>query len=110
MQVKYKNCNFAKNILTKTRINATIQLRNRINARKEINMQVNVNLLIQKIEERDMSLDKFAKSIGINPSTFYRQKRKRFQTMSIGQMHSSVEVLNMTAEDAKDIFLFENSH
>ena len=73
-------------------------------------MQVNVDLLVKKIEDCNMSMDNFARAIGMNPSTFYRQKSKGFLSMSIGQMHSTVDVLILPIEEAKNIFLFENSH
>ncbi|MBQ8603868.1 MAG: helix-turn-helix transcriptional regulator [Oscillospiraceae bacterium] len=73
-------------------------------------MTVDVKLLESTIGEKGMTIEEFSKAIGINPSTYYRKKEKGCLTFSVGQMHSTVEVLNLTPAQAVAVFLNENSH
>ena len=72
-------------------------------------MQVNTQLLQKEITDAGLTIEKFCKEIGVNPSTFYRQQSKGFLNMTIGQMHATVKVLKLSNEKAVIIFLEENS-
>ena len=73
-------------------------------------MKVNIQLLEKKILESGMTIEDFSKNMGISPSTYYRKREKGCLTFSVGQMHSIVEILGLSMEEANNIFLAKNSH
>lgn len=73
-------------------------------------MHTNLNKLKGKIKECGMTQEEFAKAIGMEKSTYYRKMQSGGSKFTIGQMHDAVKVLGLSAEEANDIFLPENSH
>lgn len=72
-------------------------------------MEINTMKLKGKIRENQMSMASFAASIGINPSTLSRKLSSGGDSFSIKQAHQAVSVLNLSREEAIDIFLPQNS-
>lgn len=72
-------------------------------------MHVDVGALKQKISERGLTQEKIAKLISVDKSTFSRKMNRNCDSFSIGEMHKIVDVLQLSNEDAKNIFLANNS-
>lgn len=72
-------------------------------------MFVNIKLLRQKIGEKGLTIGEFSNEIGIDSSTFYRKVDAGGYKFTIGQMHKTVDTLNLNKQEAIDIFLQENS-
>jgi len=70
---------------------------------------IDTKTLKEKIGKRKMSIAEFSRAIGIDPSTFYRKMEDGGLSFTVGQMHKTGEVLNLTASELGSIFLFENS-
>ncbi len=68
-------------------------------------MQTNMMKLRGKIAESGMKNEEFASKIGMNPSTFYRKMKANGLAFTVGQMQKMVEVLGMSTDEAKQIFL-----
>ena len=64
---------------------------------------IDMNKLNGKIVERETTKEAIADEIGINRSTFYR--RLKNGKLLIGDMHKICEVLNLTKDEAIEIFL-----
>lgn len=71
---------------------------------------MNVSRLKELISEKGMTIETISKEIGMNPSTFYRKLKTNGNSFSIGEMHALQGLLNITAEEAVEIFLTGNSH
>ena len=67
---------------------------------------VNVAKLKGKIVERDITQEELAKNIGITKSTFYR-KMKQNGNFSIKEVNLIVSSLNLTKDEAINIFFAE---
>ena len=67
-------------------------------------MSMNVNKLRAKIVEKGLSIDIVAKEIGINRSSLYRKLNNAGETLTIKEANAIVKVLNITADEATDIF------
>lgn len=70
---------------------------------------VDVNKLRGKIVERGFSQQELAQSIGIDRSTFYR-KMKNNGDFSIGEVAVIAKVMQLSNEEAIEIFLSKKSH
>lgn len=68
-------------------------------------MKTDMKKLRGKIAERGMNNEEVASSLGMNPSTFYRKMKANGLAFTVGQMQKMVEVLGMSTEEAKQIFL-----
>ena len=73
-------------------------------------MKVDVARLRGKIAEREMTQQALAKALSMNKATFSRKIVGGGLCFSIEDMHGIVNHLSLTADEAKEIFLFENSH
>ena len=65
---------------------------------------MNINKLKAKIVERGMNVEQLAESIEIDRSSLYR-KLNAFEKITIGEASRMKEVLDMSNEEAFDIFL-----
>lgn len=72
-------------------------------------MVVNIAKLEDEINKK-MTVAEFARAVGIDPSTFYRKKKSSGLSFTVGQMHKTGEVLDLTPIELSEIFLFDNSH
>ena len=70
---------------------------------------VDVNKLRGKIVEKGFSQQELAQSIGIDRSTFYR-KMKNNGDFSIGEVAEIAKIMQLTNEEAIEIFLSKKSH
>lgn len=67
-------------------------------------MNADMNMLSGKIRERRMTQEEFAKEMGIDASTFYRKMKSDGLTFTVGQMHKMVDILGLSADEARKIF------
>lgn len=65
---------------------------------------MNLNKLKAKIVELGMNVEMLADKIGMERSTLYR-KLNKFEKITIGEAIRMKDALNMTDEEATDIFL-----
>lgn len=68
-------------------------------------MSANMDMLRERMNELNINNEDMAKKIGIDASTFYRKIKTGGINFTVGQVHSIVEVLNLTKEEALSIFL-----
>ena len=73
-------------------------------------MTVNVKLLEDKIKNGGLSKEDFARALGINSATVYRKIANGGIGFTVGEMHRTVDVLNLNDDEAVQIFLPSNSH
>lgn len=73
-------------------------------------MSVNINKLLGKIREANLTQEDLARKIGINPSTYYRKLKSQGESFTVGEMHAITRVLNLSKEEAILIFLSQYSH
>ena len=72
-------------------------------------MRVNVDKLKGKMVEKNVTGDEMAKKLGVDKSTFYRKLKAEGLSFTIGQMHGIANALNLSNEEAVQIFLAYNS-
>lgn len=72
-------------------------------------MSINMEMLRGKMNERHVSVDDMAKQMGVDASTFYRKMKSDGTNFTVGQMHTIVEVLGLSNEEASSIFLWNYS-
>lgn len=65
---------------------------------------MNINKLKGKIVERGMKVETLAELVGIDRSSMYR-KLNNFEKITIGEAVKIKAALNLSNEDAADIFL-----
>lgn len=65
---------------------------------------MNVNKLRGKLVENGMKVETLAELIGVDRSSMYR-KLNNFEKVTIGEASKIKTVLNLSNEDATDIFL-----
>ena len=65
---------------------------------------MNINKLKGKIVEEGMNVETLAERIGVDRSSMYR-KLNNFEKITIGEANKIKAVLNLSDEDAADIFL-----
>ena len=73
-------------------------------------MGTNMDMLRGKMAERNITIEEMARKMGVDASTFYRKMKSDGTNFTVGQMHTIVEVLELTSEEATSIFLWDNSH
>lgn len=64
---------------------------------------INRNILKAKVIAKGMTMDGLASDLGIDRTTFYR--RLRDATLTVGNIHKIIEVLELTPQETVDIFL-----
>lgn len=64
----------------------------------------NINKLKGKIIEAGFSVETFSKKVNMNKSTFYRKINNDCETFSIKEATKIVEVLELSASEAIEIF------
>lgn len=67
-------------------------------------MRVDTDLLKKSIAASGKTKETVAKELGIDYSTFTRKMNSDALTFSVGQMHRMVDVLSLSADQAKSIF------
>ncbi len=67
-------------------------------------MKTNMDKLKGKITERGITKGELATKIGMDESTFYRKMKADGLAFTVGQMHKMVDVLGITADEAKTFF------
>lgn len=68
-------------------------------------MRVNVKKLRAKIIEAGTTQENLAREIAISKSSFSRKMQSEALTFSVGEMHKISEKLNLSAQEAAEIFL-----
>lgn len=72
-------------------------------------MSINMEMLRGKMAERHITIDDMARKMGVDASTFYRKMKSDGTNFTVGQMHTIVEALELSNEEASSIFLWKNS-
>ena len=67
-------------------------------------LRTDMNRLRGKIVEKQLSQEDISKQLGINPSTFSRKMKANGLAFTVGQMHQIADILEMSDEEAKQIF------
>ena len=73
-------------------------------------MKVDVARLRGKIVERGTTQQSLANALNMDKTTFSRKMTGDALGFSIEDMHGMARELSLTADEAKEIFLFDNSH
>lgn len=68
-------------------------------------MQVDIDRLRGKIVERRMTHEELASKIGVDTSTLSRKLKCNGLTFTVGQMHKIADALNLSHNEARQIFL-----
>ena len=68
-------------------------------------MATNMNKLRGKIKEMGFTQEELARRINLDPSTLSRKMSTAGIAFSIGEMHAIVEALELSKEEAIQIFL-----
>ena len=69
-------------------------------------MSTDMNLLRGKLKERCMTQQELAKKIGVDSSTISRKLASDGMKFTVGEVHEIADVLQLSASECKDIFLF----
>jgi AraC-like DNA-binding protein len=70
---------------------------------------VNVNKLKGKIVEKELSIEKVARQMGLHPATLYRRiNQDKGTTFTIGEALAIVEILDLTPQEATAIFFSQH--
>lgn len=65
---------------------------------------MNIQKLKAKIVEKGWTIAYFCEKIGISSATFYRKVNNDGDSFTIGDARKIVDVLDLSGDDAKDIF------
>lgn len=68
-------------------------------------MRVDVAELRGKIAECGMTQERLARELDMDKSTLSRKMKSNALNFSVGEMHQIAAILNLSKEDAGDIFL-----
>lgn len=68
-------------------------------------MRTDMAKLKGKIVEHAMTQDEIAVKLGIDSSTFSRKMKAEGRSFTVEQMHKLVDILNLTPQEAIQIFL-----
>ena len=68
-------------------------------------MRVDVAKLRGKIAECGMTQERLARELDMDKSTLSRKMKSNALNFSVGEMHQIAAILNLSKEDAGDIFL-----
>lgn len=68
-------------------------------------MATNMQKLRAIIVEKETTQEKVALAIGVDSSTFSRKMRSCGLSFTVGEMHKIADVLGLSGEQAKEIFL-----
>lgn len=68
-------------------------------------LRTDMDKLRGKIAEKRLTQEELSERIGIDPSTFSRKMKAKGLAFTVGQMHQISDILEMTPEEAKQIFL-----
>ena len=71
---------------------------------------MNILKLKGKIVEKDLNNASFAEKIGLTTATFYRRLENNGKDFTIGEVERMVQALEITPNEAIEIFLSEKSH
>ena len=69
---------------------------------------VNINKLKGKIVEKELTIEKLAKRIGIDRSTLYRRLDNNGETFTIREVNLICNELELTGREATEIFFSSN--
>ena len=67
-------------------------------------MQVNVELLREKIVEKKLTIERLSNLIGIDASTFYRKIKENGETFTLKEMFAIIEIIDISKKEAEKIF------
>jgi len=70
---------------------------------------MNISKLKGKIVEKDLNIEKLAEIIGINRASLYR-KMSNAEKITCGEASKIADALELSDEEAIDIFLSKKSH
>lgn len=68
-------------------------------------MKTNMQKLRGKIVESGFTQEAIADTIGMNRSTFYRKMKSEGTSFTIGEVHKIVQIIQLSPQEAVDIFL-----
>lgn len=68
-------------------------------------MKINVDMLTEKMDERGMSMEELASKVGVHRATMYRKLAAGGKAITIGQVESIQDALQLTKEECVAIFL-----
>lgn len=83
--------------------------RNNASAGGDILMRVDIARLKGAIVTKGMTQGEFSEVMDIDQATFSRKLKALGIGFTIGEMHKIVDILELSADEAKNIFLVENS-
>ena len=67
-------------------------------------MQVNIELLKEKIAASGLNIKKVAEMIGIDESTFYRKLKANGETFTVKEVYAIIDFLDIDKSAAGEIF------
>lgn len=67
-------------------------------------MQVNIELLKEKIAASGLNIKKVAEMIGIDESTFYRKLKANGETFTVKEVYAIIDILDIDKSAAGEIF------
>jgi len=73
-------------------------------------VKTNMQKLRGKIVEAGITQEALADMLGVDRSTFYRKVKTEGVTFTIAEVHKIVEVIQLSQQDAIEIFLSNKSH
>lgn len=65
---------------------------------------VNINKLKGKMVEKECSVEKMSKVLGVNPSTLYRKLNTNGDNFTLKEARDMARTLEMSYEEVNDIF------
>lgn len=68
-------------------------------------MPINTDLLKKRMEQRGITAKRVAQELHIDESTYYRKMACNGMTFSVGQVQILTKLLELSKEDASNIFL-----
>jgi len=69
---------------------------------------MNVNRFRGKIVEKGMNVEVLSERMGIHKSNVYRKMNNNGDTFTLKEVRKIIEILDLTAEETRDIF-FDNT-
>ncbi len=68
-------------------------------------MRVDIELMRDKMKKAKLTQAEVAEKICVDKSTFSRKMQNQGESFSIGEMHKIVDILDLSKEEAQQIFL-----
>lgn len=72
-------------------------------------MGIDIAIFEQELKKKGLNKEKVAERLGMDASTLYRKLKAGGEKITVGEVHGIIDILDLSREQAANIFLLDNS-